>query len=71
MITPDQPIIDPITVTTKEAERLLSIGHTTLYRLIDAGKIDTLTVGAKRLVTYASIKRFVVENAVAGKVAAK
>ena len=62
--TPDNPLTEPITVCTKEAERLLSVSHVTLYKLINAGKIDTLTVGKKRLVTYASLQRFA-ESAVA------
>lgn len=51
--------ISPSTVTVKEACRLLSIGNTKIYALFAEGRIETLKVGRKTLVTVASIERFI------------
>jgi excisionase family DNA binding protein len=59
-MSPEKPQqTEPLAVSAKEAWRLLSIGQTTFYALLKAGKIETLTVGRKRLVKYASLKKFV------------
>ncbi len=50
---------DPLSVPVKEAQRLMGIGNTLFYRLVNEGKLDTFMAGNKRLVPYASIKRFV------------
>ena len=51
-------VAEPLTVSPKEAERLLGVSHTTLYELIRAGRIDTFRVRRRRMVNYASLKRF-------------
>lgn len=51
-------VAEPLTVTPKEAERLLGISHTTFYELIKAKRIDTFRVGGRRLVKFASLKKF-------------
>jgi excisionase family DNA binding protein len=51
--------MDPITVTITDAKKALGIGHTTIYRLIGQGKLDTLKMGRRTLIKTASIRRFV------------
>jgi excisionase family DNA binding protein len=61
--------MDPISVTVPEACRLVGLGRTKLYELIDEGRIETTTIGSRRLVRYASLKRLI-EGAASAKVAA-
>jgi excisionase family DNA binding protein len=46
---------DPITVTIREACRLLGIGNTSIYGLIGDGRLKTITIGRRRLVVYQSL----------------
>jgi excisionase family DNA binding protein len=48
-----------LTTSVAEARVSLGIGNTKLYELINAGQLDTIRVGRRRLVTVASIERFV------------
>jgi excisionase family DNA binding protein len=45
----------------REAERILSISHATIYRLISAGKLDARKLGGKTVITAASIERLITE----------
>lgn len=49
--------MDRITVAVAEAREALGLGTTKLYQLINAGQLETVKVGRRRLVTVASIKR--------------
>jgi len=42
----------------KETEHLLSISHATLYRLIDAKRLDARKIDGKTVITAPSIKAF-------------
>jgi hypothetical protein len=43
----------------KEAERILSISHASLYRLLKAGNLDARKIGSKTVITASSIEAFV------------
>jgi hypothetical protein len=45
----------------KEAEHILSISHATLYRLINAGRLDARKIDGKTVITAGSIRQFVSE----------
>ncbi len=45
----------PRLVSVKDAARLLGIGVTKVYELISDGLLDTISIGARRLVTLSSI----------------
>lgn len=49
---------EPFFVTIPEAQRLLSVGRTHLYRLIDDGAIQRVKVGGRALIPFASIETF-------------
>jgi len=49
--------LKPITVTVAEAKRLSGLGHTKLWELIGNGVLDSVRVGRRRLVIYASLCR--------------
>lgn len=51
--------MEPITVTVADARKAIGIGHTKLYELIGAGKLRTVKVGRRTLVTTESIRAFV------------
>jgi excisionase family DNA binding protein len=51
--------IDPLTVTVKEAQRITGLGHSTIYKLIGEGKLTTVKVGTRTLVTFPSVKALV------------
>ncbi len=42
-----------------EAERLLSVSHATLYRLIAGGRLDARKLGSKTLITWESIDKLI------------
>ena len=47
--------IEPLTVTVKEAARLLGVGPWTVYRMLDAKQIEETKIGGRRLVVYRSL----------------
>ena len=49
--------LKPITVTVAEAKRLSGLGHTKIWELIGSGVLETVRVGRRRLVIYASLCR--------------
>lgn len=51
--------MQPITCSVKDAARAIGIGHVTLYKLINAGKLDTVKVGKRRLIKVDSIHKLV------------
>ena len=50
----------PLTVTIPTTQRLLGLGHTTVYTLIDDGRLKTIRIGRRRLVVYSSIEELLV-----------
>lgn len=55
--------MEPILVSISEAGRLLSIGRTKTYGLIEEGILETRTIGSRRLVVLASIRALVERTA--------
>lgn len=51
--------MEPICTSISDAGKLLGIGRTKVYELINSGKLETVTLGRRRLVRYASIKALV------------
>ncbi len=48
---------EPLTITIRQTEQTLNLGHTSVYRLIKSGALETVKVGGKTLVKYPSVKR--------------
>src|SRR5579872_7018673 len=46
----------PLTVTVREACRLLGVGNTTMWSLITNKRVDSLHIGRRCLVTYSSLE---------------
>ena len=50
----------------RETEAILAVSHSTLYRLIAAGRLDARKVGSKTLITADLIAQFVAKLPTAG-----
>jgi hypothetical protein len=51
------PPLDPLTVTVAEARRITGLGLTTIWALIAKKEVDSVLVGRRRLVMFASLRR--------------
>lgn len=51
--------MEPITVTVEGAKKALGLGHTKIYELIGAGRLQTIKVGRRRLIKTESIRALV------------
>ncbi|MCM2250334.1 MAG: helix-turn-helix domain-containing protein, partial [Geothrix sp.] len=58
------PELPVMAFTLEEAAEILHCGRTTIYTLVKDGKIRTVPVGRKRLVSTKELERFLNENAV-------
>ena len=52
----DASSTDPIAVTVPVALRLSGLGRTKLYELMAMGEIQSIKVGTRRLIDFASLK---------------
>jgi excisionase family DNA binding protein len=57
--------IKPLAVTVKIACGLLGVGNTTMWGLIKAGRVKTVSIGRRRLVIYASLEALISEGGAA------
>ena len=53
---PLREAIQPLTISIKDATRLLGLGRSTIYRLIGDGHLDTVKIGNRTLIKTASIR---------------
>jgi len=49
--------MDIITTSIKDAAKVLGLGRTSIYALINEGKLDTVKLGRRTLIKVASIRR--------------
>ena len=54
--------METLFVSINETGKALSLGRTSVYKLIDEGKLDSIKMGRRRLVTVASIRRLAEEQ---------
>lgn len=47
----------PLTVTIGTARKLSGLGNTKIWELIKHRKLDTISIGRRRLIVYASLER--------------
>lgn len=55
--------MEPVLCSIADAARMLGIGRTKAYELIEEGALATVSIGARRLVKVHSIKRLAVGDA--------
>jgi excisionase family DNA binding protein len=47
----------PLTVTVSTAKKISGLGNTTIWALIKARKLESINVGRRRLIVYASLEK--------------
>jgi len=67
LMTPATFSVEPLAVSVGDAARMLGISRAALYPIVMAKAIDSFTVGTRRLVPMSALRRFVEEQAAAGK----
>ena len=53
----EQDRLKPMAITVAKAKELSGLGLTKLWELISAGELETVSVGRRRLVVFASLER--------------
>ena len=53
----------PLAVPVKIACKLVGIGNTTMWALIKAGRVKTVSIGRRRLVIYSSLESLLTPEA--------
>ena len=48
-----------LTITLREAARATGLGRTTIYKLIDEGKLRRVKVGKRSLIVFSDLKKLV------------
>jgi excisionase family DNA binding protein len=48
--------VRPLAVPVKTACKLVGVGNTTMWALIKAGRVKTVSIGRRRLVIYSSLE---------------
>jgi len=56
------PPLDPLAVTVAEAHRITGLGLTTIWALIAKRELDSVLVGRRRLILFASLRRLLTPN---------
>ena len=56
------PPLDPLTVTVADAHRITGLGLTTIWALIAKRELDSVLVGRRRLILFASLRRLLTPN---------
>ncbi len=52
----DNKELEPLTVTIPVGCKLIGVGNTKFYELINQGKIKTIKIGRRRLAVFKSLK---------------
>lgn len=53
----------PLAIPVKIACNLMGVGNTTMWGLIKAGRVKTISIGRRRLVLYASLEALLTSEA--------
>jgi len=54
--------MEAMLISVSDAGKMLGLGKTTIYQLINDKKLDTVFIGSRRLVRVASIRQLVGEG---------
>jgi excisionase family DNA binding protein len=52
----------PLAVSVKMACKLVGVGNTTMWALIKAGRVKTVSIGRRRLVIYSSLESLLADD---------
>jgi excisionase family DNA binding protein len=53
--------VEPVATSVNDAAKALSLGRTSIYALIKQGRLETVKLGRRTLVTVQSIRSLVVD----------
>jgi hypothetical protein len=51
--------LEPITATIPEFRRISGIGRSRIYELLDAGELESIHIGSRRLILIDSYRRLI------------
>ncbi|MBC2776731.1 helix-turn-helix domain-containing protein [Parasphingopyxis marina] len=51
--------MEPVTISINGAAKALGLGRTSIYELINAGRLESVKLGRRRLVKTESIRRLI------------
>jgi excisionase family DNA binding protein len=54
--------LQPITVSISKTTELSGLGRTTIYDLMDSGRLESVKVGGRRLVIYSSLIELIAKS---------
>lgn len=60
----EQSRLEPLLVRVEEAARLLSLGRSTVYELMDSGELPSVRCGAARRIPIAALRKWIEEHTV-------
>lgn len=49
--------MDTLAISVADAVQALGLGRTSIYKLINEGRLETITIGRRRLIKTASIQQ--------------
>ena len=53
--------MEPVTTSVKDAAKALSLGRTSIYALLNQGRLEKVKLGRRTLITVASIRALVAD----------
>jgi hypothetical protein len=60
--------VKPLAVTIGTARKISGLGNTTVWKLIGEGRLDTVSVGRRRLILYGSLEKLLSPKAINGSI---
>jgi len=61
-VTSQEVMMQAIAASVTEAAKALSLGRTSIYLLINEGRLETVKIGRRRLIKVESLRRLLGEN---------
>lgn len=61
----ERPATEALSVSVDEAARLLGVGRSTMFALLDAGDVRSVKVGARRLIPRRALEEFLARHDIA------
>jgi excisionase family DNA binding protein len=58
----ERPVTPPLSVSVDEAARLLGLGRSNVFKLLESGEIRSVKVGSRRLVPRKALEEFLAEH---------
>jgi excisionase family DNA binding protein len=58
----ERPVMPPLSFSVDEAARLLGLGRSNLFKLLESGEIRSVKVGTRRLVPHKALEEFLAEH---------